>query len=242
MTGKRYGIHCCLNQEWPKRNSRYAWRRTAMFSLSREKDQESEIRDSHQPSIYGKDLVTVTWTWNIQTARTCCNLAEKSARPVAVFNINKGIWGQIAHLNPSLLVISYKIPHSLLSRTPETESFGVETVEIPVGFWSSSSNSRIKCSGTPTECIWAWNVNGQDVLGVSSFKVNISVLAIEAKRYNVPFPDASVSITPASIRFFSLSILAWSSGPIMWAVSFLTTSGTSAGNSRISILRLRYLC
>ena len=181
MTSKRHGIHCCLNQEWPKRNTRYACRCTTMFSLSREENQENEIRNSHQPSIYGKDSVMVTR--NIQIARTCCNLAEESARPVTAININNGIWGQISHLKPSLLVISYKIPHSLLSRTPETDNFGVETVEIPVGFWSSSSNSRIKCSGTPTECIWAWNVNGQDVLGTSSFKSKpLIVLVIEAMR------------------------------------------------------------
>jgi hypothetical protein len=51
----------------------------------------------------------------------------------------------------------------------------------------------------------------------------------------IPFPEESESITPASIRPFNLFILAWSSGTIAWEVSFLTSSGTSDGSRRVSM-------
>lgn len=139
------------------------------------------------------------------------------------------------YLSPSVLVISYRMPHSLLNSNPVIHSFGGVTVQIPVGFCSSFSRSCIRCSGTCVGWIWAWKVNGHVVLATSSWRSQ--TMFKRDKNQFIPFED-STSSTPVSMRFLSLSILACNSGSMTFAVSFLEASGTREGSMRMSMCRL----
>ena len=94
-----------------------------------------------------------TWSWERQICGS--------------FAIQKSV----TYLNPSLSMISYMIPHSLLINNTLTDNFGGRIVHIPVGFCISSSSSCIRYCGTGEACICAWNVKGQVDLGGSSGKI-----------------------------------------------------------------------
>jgi hypothetical protein len=168
MSSEGDGVDDGLREEGPPRHARETRRSAGSVNLPRKEEEERKIRQRGQAGI-----------WKVKSLRQL--RYERLAFGVHVVTLRKKVDDLrthvhvriqyievITYLTPNVSLISYKIPHSLLTNTPVIANFGGLTVHTPVGLSISSSISVIASGEMPAGASFAWTVNGHAEFGGSS--------------------------------------------------------------------------